>query len=163
MNLYLTRFEESDLDKLDVWCKRIQAEQFMSRVTPEAYTRGSGVQNELWDWYIINQNDLSIGTIWLEKSDTSSDVAKLGILLGSQDLFEKGIGSQTVLLAIESSHRRLGFNRVQLNVRKSNIRAISCYKKCGFSIVGEGTKFNKADEKIEFYTMQCSTKYLGSK
>lgn len=154
MSLVLTRFEKADLIKLDAWCKSIQADQFMSNVTPEQYKIGNHVQSNLWDWYIIKHDDQSIGTVWLEKKDSTSNTAKLGILLGSYDHFGKGIGTKAVLHAIESSKMKLGLQSVQLNVRKTNLRAISCYKKCGFSIVREDTKINKANEKILFYTMQ---------
>jgi RimJ/RimL family protein N-acetyltransferase len=156
MNLVLTRFEKSDLGMLETWCKSIQSDQFMSRVTPDLYTKGGSVKNELWDWYLINQNNQPMGTIWIEKSNPSSEMAKLGILLGSDELFGKGIGSQSVLLAIKLSYKNLKFRTVQLNVRKSNSRAISCYRKCGFSIIREGKKINEANEEIEFYTMQLN-------
>jgi RimJ/RimL family protein N-acetyltransferase len=42
---------------------------------------------------------------------------------------------------------------VELNVRKTNVRAIACYKHCGFTIVGEGQKVNKEEEKISFFKM----------
>ncbi len=154
MNLTLTRFLESDLNQLDAWCKNIQADQFMSRVTPRRFKRGSSVQNDLWDWYVIKHHGQSIGTVWLEKNEVESDMATLGILLGSFKFFGQGMGVRAILLAIETSQRTLGYKKVRLNVRKSNPRAISCYKKCGFSIVREDVKINQEQEEISFYRMQ---------
>ena len=67
MNLTLTRFTESDLNQLEAWCNSIQTEQYMSRVVPRQFKRGSNVQNDLWDWYIIMYYHQSIGTVCLEK------------------------------------------------------------------------------------------------
>ena len=154
MEISLSKFKESDLDLLKSWCNCIQSDRFMSRVTPDLYEMGGTVKNEIWDWYLINQNSQPVGTIWVEKSNVHPEVAKIGILLGSKKLFGKGIGTHSILLAIKSSCKKLKFKKVQLNVRKSNGRAIGCYQKCGFSIIGEGRKINKENEEIEFYTMQ---------
>jgi len=154
MNLTLTRFLESDLNHLDVWYNSIQAEQYMSRVAPRQFKRGSNVKNDLWDWYIIKHHHQPIGTVCLEKREAGSDTAILLILLGSRDLFDQGVGTKAILLAIKTSQKTLGFNKIQLNVRKSNLRAIACYQKCGFSVVREGVKINDEHEEIPFYRMQ---------
>ena len=154
MNLTLTRFTESDLNQLDAWCNSIQTEQYMSRVTPRQFKRGSSLQKDLWDWYIIKHHHQPIGTVCLEKNEAGSEIATLLILLGSYDLFDQGMGAKAILLAIETSQKTLGFNKVQLNVRKSNLRAIACYQKCGFSVVRESVKINDEDEEISFYKMQ---------
>ena len=156
MEISLSKFKESDFELLKSWCNCIQSDLFMSRVTPDLYEMGGAVSGDILDWYLINQNGQPIGTIWVEKSNVRSEVAKIGILLGSKKLFGKGIGTHSILLAIKSSSKNLKFNKVQLNVRKSNDRAIGCYQKCGFSIIGDGKKINKEKEEIEFYIMQLN-------
>jgi ribosomal protein S18 acetylase RimI-like enzyme len=42
-------------------------------------------------------------------------------------------------------------------VRKTNSRAIGCYKKCGFSIIGEGVYINKKGEEITFFEMHMQS------
>lgn len=156
MNLVLKRFEESDLKLLESWRKKIHSDQFMSRVTPENYKHGNSVLNNLWDWYTIHQNDLPIGTSWLEKKNHNSQIAKLGILLGATELFGQGIGTKTIMLLINNPQNILNFKIITLNVRKTNQRAIACYRKCGFNIMKEGKKINNANKEIEFYTMQTN-------
>ncbi len=131
----------------------------MSRVAPKQFNRGNSVQNPLWAWYTINSNNRSIGTVWLEKEDLNSKTATLGILLDSIESFNQGIGRQAVSFAIETSSNTLGLKTVLLNVRKSNKRAIACYKKCGFSIAYEDTKLNGEKERISFYTMQLEPEF----
>ena len=156
MEISLSKFKESDFELLKSWCSCIQSDLFMSRVTPDLYEMGGAVSGDILDWYLINQNGQPIGTIWVEKSNVRSEVAKIGILLGSKRLFGKGIGTHSILLAIKSSSKNLKFNKIRLNVRKSNDRAIGCYQKCGFSIIGDGKKINKEKEEIEFYIMQLN-------
>lgn len=47
----------------------------------------------------------------------------------------------------------MSFRYVRLNVRKSNLRAIRCYEKCGFRIGGEGQKKTKDGTINEYYQM----------
>jgi len=80
----------------------------------------------------------------------------LGILLGRQDKLGRGIGTKAIPLAIKQSQQVLAFKSVELNVRKTNVRAIACYKHCGFAIVGEEQKVSKEEEKISFFKMGLS-------
>jgi ribosomal protein S18 acetylase RimI-like enzyme len=58
------------------------------------------------------------------------------------------IGQRAITLAVEHLKSVDGLTRVTLNVRTSNIRAITCYERCGFKITrtserqqGEGSTF----------------------
>lgn len=154
MPVYLTPFKDSDLPRLDQWCRFIGSDDYMSRTTPGFFNRQLGTENSLWNWYLIHVGQQCIGTVWLEKEKADSDTATLGILLGDNRLFNRGYGKQAVRLAVSSSSGILCFNRVRLNVRKSNQRAIACYRNCGFSVIGEGTKTGPKGEIIPFLTME---------
>lgn len=80
-------------------------------------------------------------------------VATLGIMIGKQEYWGKGIGKNEISLVINQSQGILRFNKVRLNVRKTNNRALRCYMKYGFCINGEGEKVNSDGLKIEFLNM----------
>jgi len=74
-------------------------------------------------------------------------------MIGHTDKLGIGLGQQVIPLAIELAHTKLEFEGVQLCVRKTNFRAIACYKACGFRIIGEGTKINQKGEEIIFFQL----------
>ena len=69
-------------------------------------------------------------------------------------LLGQGIGEQAINLAIEKASDELNFQSVRINVRESNIRAIHCYKKCGFVEILHGTKIVDGTTVIPFVTME---------
>jgi len=77
-----------------------------------------------------------------------------GIMIGHPDKLGIGLGLQVIPLTIELAHTKLRFEGVQLRVRKTNLRAIGCYKACGFRKIGEGTYINIKGEEITFLEMQ---------
>jgi len=149
----LRKFTFEDLVAYENWLDEIDAGQYMSLFYPKAFN-GKDIDNPmLYVWYVIVADGVDVGTIWLEKDHPKDNVATLGILIGRQDKLGRGIGTKAIPLAIKQSQRALAFKSVQLNVRKTNVRAIACYKRCGFKIVGEGQKMNKGEKEISFLKM----------
>jgi RimJ/RimL family protein N-acetyltransferase len=54
----------------------------------------------------------------------------------------KGIGQEVTRLLLKYAFEELNLHRVDLRVLAYNVRAINCYKKCGFII--EGTERESA-------------------
>jgi len=155
MNVTLREFHEGDIAQLEVWAMRIGSEVFMSRYRPRnlAVTAHSPEQGILW--FVIRFSDQDVGTVWLE-SDVGSDQAILGILLGEESVLGLGIGQKAINLALEKARQLWRLRTVLLNVRENNTRAIACYKKCGFHMVGSGVKRGNAGTDIHYLTMQRS-------
>ena len=153
MKVALRKFTLEDLVAYEKWRDEIDAGQYMAQFYPKSFN-GKGTDNPaLYVWYVIVVDRIDVGTIWLEKDHPKDSVATLGILIGRQDKLGQGIGTKAIPLAIKQSQRALAFRSVQLNVRKANVRAIACYKHCGFEIVGERQKINKEKEEISFFKM----------
>ena len=150
----LRPFEENDLLYLQTWAEEIEAQRFMSRILPHQLGQNPHSQESLLAWHVIQKDDQGIGVIWLEKAADNAEVATLGILIGKNDLLGQGIGEQAINLAIDKSHVELNFKSVQVNVRESNTRAISCYRKCGFMEIFRGTKLVDGNTIIPFLTME---------
>lgn len=155
MQIALRNFEYTDVPQLDDWCHNINAYQYMSHFHPEVINTGTSGNCV---WYIIQVDGRDIGTIWLEKLPDKSRSVKLGILIGFEEYFGKEIGRHAVELAIEKAESSLSFERIFLHVRCNNIRAIRCYSKCGFKIVGEFSKTNDKGQVIHAYRMERKLK-----
>lgn len=154
MNISLRNFTSEDLAIHEQWCNNIQAEQYMSRVAPSVYIQTGIMHSYLSVWYVILVNEEPVGIVWFEKESMDDEAAQLGIMLGDEKHFGKGIGTRAMELGIEKAAPRLNLSKVQLNVRKSNKRAFAVYEKFGFKIIGEGIKETDETEDIPYYTME---------
>jgi len=139
MEVALREFTTDDLELLTAWANRIQSDQYMSRYLPERKTSdlASGERSLLW--YVIQVDREDFGSIWLEREHRSAEYI-LGILVGEENLFGKGIGERAIKLALSQGRKATPIEKVCLNVRLDNQRAIACYQKCGFEISGYGVK-----------------------
>lgn len=95
-----------------------------------------------------------MGCIWFEKENIEDKFVYLGIIIGNEELFSKGIGRKAIEQALRESKFIVHSQNVRLNVRKNNTRALSCYTACGFRIISKDVKINDNGEKIEFLTME---------
>jgi len=150
MKVSLRPFEKNDLLNLQMWADEIEAKRFMSRILPHKSDQYLPSQESLLSWYVIRVGDQDVGVVWLEKAAIDYEIAVLGIMIGKKDLFGKGIGEQAINLAIEKSRDEIKFKSARVNVRKSNTRAIRCYRKCGFVEIFRGTKLAKGAIAIPF-------------
>jgi len=154
MKVSLRPFEENDLISLQVWVEEIESQRFMSRILPRRPVQNLHSQETLLAWYVIQKGDQSVGVVWLEKEAVDDETVTLGILIGNNDFLGQGIGEKAINLAIDKSRDELNFKSVRINVRESNTRAISCYRKCGFMKVFRGAKFVEGTTCIPFVTME---------
>ncbi|MBQ8658477.1 MAG: GNAT family N-acetyltransferase [Clostridia bacterium] len=82
-----------------------------------------------------------------------------GVYIGvgvAPKLCGRGYGQQIVNATVELARREYRSGIFYLEVRSWNVRAIKCYEKCGFQIVGDLYFKEISDEKISFYRMQKS-------
>lgn len=63
--------------------------------------------------------------------------AYLGICIGEEIGRDKGYGTETIKMLIDYAFNQLNRHRVELCVNGDNIRAITCYKNCGFKECGK--------------------------
>ena len=154
LRIDLRPFEERDLPRLASWARRIDADAYMSRIRPlddtvVSHDPATGVL-----WYVIRVDHRDVGAIWLER-EAESSCARLGILLGDEALFGRGIGTEAVNMVIERARARdRRIRTLALHVRRGNERAIACYEKCGFTTVESGGKLRPDGTAIEFYRME---------
>ena len=157
---------KSDKSIYDVWQNDSKLASYISRLYPnnccvEDYDTARVCWFILEAWAssrrslqpAIEEDTRDIGSVWLEKDTEETDTMVLGIFISGEQFRGKGIGSDSIKEAIRITKQRIAFRNVRLNVRKSNLRAIHCYEKCGFRIYGEGQKTAKDGTIIDYYQM----------
>lgn len=158
MRVTLRRFTAGDLPGLDRWRAEIDSDRFMERLSPVGFDstgfEGWGLD---YAWYVIEVDGTPVGGIWFDIKRTNKTIGVMGIVIGRVDSLGRGIGRRAIALAVPMARRVLGFDTVRLHVRKSNARAISCYRNCGFVATGEGAKLLEDRGKVPFFRME---KYL---
>lgn len=131
-------FVDITVENIHLYCRFDKAfEDDLKNFQTRIYPKNSDFFNVL-----INENSLRwsylfyegkiIGAIWLEKEHPSLPVATLGIFIAEKDLRSQGIGTQAIKSYLKLHKKELGLQEVILHVRKDNIRAMTCYEKCGF-------------------------------
>jgi RimJ/RimL family protein N-acetyltransferase len=154
MRIELHPFEERDLPRLAAWARCIGADAHMSRTRPVDLARTGHCPEAGLLWYVICADGRDVGTIWLEREADHSS-ARLGILLGDEALFGRGIGTEAVRLVLERARSsRLALRKVVLHVRRDNGRAIGCYERCGFVTMESATKVRADGVQIEGLRME---------
>jgi RimJ/RimL family protein N-acetyltransferase len=63
--------------------------------------------------------------------------AEIGILIGDRDYWNRGYGTETINLLLEYLFKKTRLERVYLTTLDWNIRAQSCFIKCGFNDCGK--------------------------
>jgi RimJ/RimL family protein N-acetyltransferase len=124
----------------------------MSRIFPHDPRAGCHDPAHGLFWYLILVDCFPVGTVWIERLNSSSP-GILGIFLGNPSFFGRGIGRSAISLAVTAFRRACPGVPISLNVRQANLRAISCYRRAGFAIVGNGTKTSKSGTEIPFLRM----------
>lgn len=124
----------------------------MSRTRPNAEDADRHDRDSGLFWYIIAEDDLEVGTVWIEVLPGDSE-AVLGVFLGDASCFGRGIGATAIELAIAEFRRAHPRLPIVLRVRRSNARAIACYRRVGFAVTGGGSKSLPSGEVVPYYRM----------
>ena len=88
--------------------------------------------------FIIQDNDSEkkIGSVYLRDIDKQFNSAEYGIFIGEDEYRGKGLGSEAAKLIIDYGFHDLELHRIFLRVFRSNLVAVSSYKKAGFEVEG---------------------------
>jgi RimJ/RimL family protein N-acetyltransferase len=83
------------------------------------------------DWQMI-------GNLSLMDIDWQNRLAELGIMIGDKSAWNRGYGTEAIMLLVEYAFRELNLHRIWLRVYTTNPRGKRCYEKAGFH--DEGTQ-----------------------
>jgi phosphoglycolate phosphatase len=139
-----------DLATIDGWASGTA--DLMSRTRPllagaDRHDPGAGLF-----WYVILENGRDVGTVWIELLPGEPE-AVLGIFLGEATDLGRGLGSQGIALAVAEFRRTCGHVPVTLRVRRSNARAVACYRHAGFAVTGSGSKTSRSGAVVPYFRM----------
>ncbi len=81
--------------------------------------------------------------------DETKGEAELGIMIGKRDYWDKGYGADTVTTLVDHVFRQTGLRRIYLKTLDSNVRALKCFEKCGFTPCGQMVKDGFSFELME--------------
>lgn len=83
--------------------------------------------------WMIEMDSKTVGHINLNK--ISGSKAEMQIVIGEKDYWGKGIGQEASIQVFQET-KNLGFNKIYIEVRPDNSRAIALYQKLGFKNLG---------------------------
>lgn len=101
-----------------------------------SFIKSSWTDDQNKHFAIIDDNDGWVGTISLKNVDYVKSEAEYAIITSSS-VHGKGYAKQATNDIFSYAFKDLHLKRVYLNVACDNLRAISFYKKMGFSFVSE--------------------------
>ena len=88
------------------------------------------------------ETDKIIGSIGLHEVNHINRTATLGIFIGDRNYWSKGYGTEAIQLILDFGFNYLNLNNIDLALMEFNTRALRCYEKCGFKIIGRKRKCN---------------------
>ncbi|MDR0301163.1 MAG: GNAT family N-acetyltransferase [Treponema sp.] len=97
----------------------------------------------------IETNEL-IGNCGFLEIDNVNQIAEIGIFIGNKKFWGKGYGTEALVLLIDYGFKALNLHNILLKVFSFNERAMKCYEKVGFKIIGKRREaLNRGDKKFD--------------
>ncbi|MDP4179576.1 MAG: GNAT family N-acetyltransferase [Bacillota bacterium] len=128
---------------LEEWEKQKEIFYYLSHSRPRYLSENDLAAKETTNLYMIRYNGNVIGSVWLE--DITDIEAKISIYIALPEYRGIGLGKKIILQVLDNAFNNLKLKQVYLNVRENNIRAIECYKSCGFTITDKYDKRTFSD------------------
>jgi len=135
---------EEDLERLWKWVNDKEVTQFLA-MFPRVISKEEeqkwlqrvlqGDSNIIFAILLL-PNLEHIGNLGLHKIDLIDRNAELGIFIGEKKYWGQGLGEEAIILALDYAFNVLNLKKVYLKVYEFNKRAIRCYEKVGFKLVG---------------------------
>lgn len=135
--IYLRLLERKDIRILENICDDEKVKRYNTISSENDKEENTNFRKAL---SMINEKEVLVGFITYKESNYCKNVYSMGITIGSR-YWNRGYGQDSIKLLLNYLFTELNAVRVELEVIKTNIRAIRCYKKCGF--VEEGIRTSK--------------------
>ena len=135
--VYLRLLERKDIRILQNICDDEKVRRYNTIYSDKNKNDNTNLRKAL---SIVNEKEVLVGLITYKESNYCKDVYSIGITIGSR-YWNRGYGQDSIKLLLNYLFDELYAVRVELEVIRNNIRAITCYKKCGF--LEEGIRKSK--------------------
>ncbi len=137
---------KEDLERLWFWVNDKEVTQYLAmhptvypleseRTWLENVLRGEDKNNIIFAILLLPELE-HVGNVGLHFIDRFNRNAELGIMIGAKEHWNKGYGTEAIILALDYAFNIMDLKVVRLRVYEFNRRGIRCYEKVGFKHVG---------------------------
>ncbi len=144
-NVLLRALKREDIERMHEFNQEIEnhvLDGILPHVLPheraEKIYEGMVQKNSEKEYFAIEADGKYIGFCGLYL--VYPGVRRLGIGIGDREYWGKGYGREVVELLLHYGFHYLGSRRIDLGTNAKNIRAIKCFKTCGFMEEGRPRK-----------------------
>lgn len=141
--IYLRPPEHGDLELIRKWANDPEIRRLTGEVMPMSEVAAAEFlekvrtdRDRVWFVIALRTNDRVIGEAGLLRMFTPWRTTDLSLIIGEQDSWGKGYGTETILLLLDYAFGYLNFHRVAVGVVGFNERALRFYEKVGFQREG---------------------------
>ncbi|MHA1210945.1 MAG: GNAT family N-acetyltransferase [Candidatus Heimdallarchaeota archaeon] len=141
---YLSPISEHDAEHWANWFNDLEVtiplgdEAYIpTNITNESVTINDIIQSNAHIFSIVDlKTDELIGRCGLFSIDKINRHAMFGIVIGEKSYWNKGYGQDATKQMLDYAFNLLNLNNIMLGVFSFNERAIKCYEKVGFKLIG---------------------------
>lgn len=137
--IYLRPLDEIDVPNMTRWINAEGVRRFILRHLPfmllqetEWMKRQASNHDDILLAIVTKSNNQHIGNIGLHKINYRSRHATLGIIIGEDNQWRKGYGTEAIFLLIRYAFLTCNLHRIDSSVIAPNIGSIRCHEKNGF-------------------------------
>ncbi|GAA0078442.1 GNAT family protein [Clostridium sp. CTA-5] len=135
--IYLKLIEIKDLRRLYDLCNDKEVRKYNNQSTN--IEKNTDLIKDINDRYfnrkkvlsIINEKNVLVGFLTYSEKIDSKGTYLIGVTIGRK-FWNRGYGKDSINTLLKYLFDELKVKRVELKVVSGNLRAISCYKRCGF-------------------------------
>lgn len=133
--------EPEDRDRYYEWLNDEEVKEFLgnryyfSRLAEEEWIRERAKKTGAFDnvhFAIDTLDGRHIGSLGFHEIVPDDSRAVLGVMIGDKEFWSHGYGTDAIVTLLRFAFDEMNLHRVWLHVDSRNMRAIACYKKCGF-------------------------------
>lgn len=140
----LRPIRKNDLKHIQGWINDAEVQYYAQEEFPFyfntwliKYIYNDGINGKRKIFMIEDNKDNVIGELWLFPIDFTKKTTELVITIGRKELRGIGYGKDVINTIKKYCFNELLLERIYLKVFSFNVRAINCYKSCGFRISGK--------------------------
>jgi RimJ/RimL family protein N-acetyltransferase len=139
---YLSPIDVNDVERFTEWLNDLEVTQYVTlypqiiSLTNEKEVLEYLSKNHTYSIIDINTNEL-IGNCGLMDLDHLNQSGEIGIFIGNKKYWSNGYGAEALTLLMDYGFKALNLHNIFLKVYSFNKRAIKCYEKIGFKIIGK--------------------------
>lgn len=164
-SIYLRAIEpDKDIEKCFYWVNDNIVTQFYNILSPISREYESNWlkkaskhkhKNAVYLSIVIKETDQFIGIASLSNIQPLHQIAKLGVMIGNRNFWNKGFELETIKLMCNYGFKHLNLNKIFVKILSINKDIIKIYEKANFKIEGKLRKHQFVNGEF------CDLIYLG--